>query len=106
MSKLDIATLPTDTLPVASDPISPEPDPAIAHLDALFSRLKEDQQLIAAQDLEIKALHEEIARLRRGEGIQVIIDGHRLTLGSGLVTPPAVEVTNGHKSGVEDSFVL
>jgi len=67
------------------------------------------EQRYAAALAEIEALRSEVQRLQAGRGIEVIIDGKRYPLQTGLAPLPTPETANGNghqKSLLADSFVL
>ncbi len=111
----DLAQMPTSMLNLpalesvpASSQGAEEEGQFTATIRAAYSQHKELERLYALALTEIDALRKELAALRSGQGIQIVIDGKKFVPAevAHLVTDALSEQTNGHKSELADSFIL
>ncbi len=106
---IDLAQHPTIlNTPALVESTNQEEGPFTAAMKTAFSQHEELKRLYALALAEIDVLHKELAALRSGQGIQIVIDGKRFVPAevAHLVTDALSEQTNGHKSELADSFIL
>ncbi len=97
-----------------------------AHMSAAFALHEADKRYIAQLEQRVQALEAELAALKNGAGISIIIAGQRFDLapdepqmaelptpleskrraGTAFLSGLQAGEPNGRTSGVEDSFVL
>ena len=92
-------------------PQSDAPGEFTQHLQAVYSQHEEDRKLIALLREELAKTQAELAALRQGRGIQIVIEGKRFVAAESihLVTDAIEEQPTRSlhgQNGLADSFVL